>query len=256
MIRSNYGDDSIALVQWVFEAGLSALAQDIRVVYIETGWEAEAWHHRIELGEAHAKSCGFKVEKIQAQIPFNEAVKGRNSFPSSKFQWCSGLIKGLPFLDWLDGLDLRAQAIIAIAKRKAALPSKHPASIQMIPWVESCEFHQGRSVWHPLIDVSEVDRDALISRAGFLPLGHRSLECDPCVNSTLYDLSKLNQSRADIKKIEALEEELGQSFFSKRIQEVLKISLRWISRKSKPANSKDYLAKFYRGCGNHFGCGL
>jgi hypothetical protein len=228
IIRTNYGDDSIALTQWVFEAGLSAT-----VVYIDTGFAASLWNTRIALGEAHAKTCEFSPLRIVSKISFVDAVSGRGSFPSAKFQWCAGLLKGLPFLDWLETVDLEGEAIVLIAKRRSAAK----AHAHLPEWIERCEYHGERTVWHPLLDIDDSARDGLLDRAGFIPLRHRSLECEPCVNSSEEDLERL--AVTDKKRLLALEKA---------------VSVTWVHSPT-PVTEK-YLDLFYRGCGNHFGCGL
>lgn len=230
-IRTQYGDDSLALVQWAFEAGLSAT-----VVYVDTGFAAESWQTRIEQGEQHAKTCGFKTVRIVSPITFGDAVMGRGEFPSSKFQWCSALLKGLPFVDWLESVDPGGHGVVLIAKRAVAAL----AHADLPEWIEPCQFHGDRTVWHPMLSLNDADRDALLERAGFKPLGHRSLECEPCVNSTDTDLARFNQNQKDKQRLVKLEEDLGFA---------------WEWKPTLPIPEK-YLDLFYRGCGNHFGCGL
>lgn len=227
IIRSNYGDESIALTQWVFEAGLTA-----KVVYIDTGWAASSWAERIQLGEAHVKQCGFEVVSLVSPITFKDAVLGRGEFPTAELLWCTGLLKGLPFLDWLETVDLAGEYIILLAKRKDA--TTFHADLK--EWLEHCQYHGDRKVWHPMIEISNADRDALLARAGFLPLGHRSLECEPCVNSSCADLKRI--SSVDQQKQRALE---------------LIVNNAWALS---PPEVENYLDLFYRGCGNHFGCGM
>jgi len=227
VIHSNYGDESIALVQWAFEQGLNAT-----VVSIDTGWAAEAWQQRVQRGQRHAEDCGFQVERLISKITFSEAVLGRCAFPSSQFQWCTGLLKGLPFLDWLEAIDGAGDVIVLLAKRKTAAL----AHLTLKEWVEVCEYHGDRTVWHPLFDLPDDERDALLERAKFTPLGHRSLECEPCINSTAKDMARL--SIKDSQKLRSLEKEIGASWGTP------------------PKAPQKYLDLFYRSCGNHFGCGL
>lgn len=230
-IRTQYGDDSIALVQWVFEAGLSA-----QVVYIDTGWAATTWQDRIQRGEEHAKNCGFEVQRLLSEITFVDAVIGRQAFPSAKFQWCAGLLKGLVFLDYLERVDLQGSAVILLAKRKAATL----AHAKLLEWIDPCQYHGDRTVWHPMIEVSDVERNALLERAGFSPLGHRSLECEPCPNSTKADWKRMHAE--DRERLLSLEQDSGVLWGRDREQE--------------PEDPEQYLDLFYRGCGNQFGCGL
>lgn len=230
-IRTQYGDDSIALVQWVFEAGLSA-----QVVYVDTGWTAASWQDRIQQGEAHAQACGFEIQRLVSAIRFADAVIGRQAFPSAKFQWCAGLLKGLPFLDWLETVDLQGSAVILLAKRKAAAA----AHAKLSEWIDPCQYHGDRTVWHPMIALSDAERDKLLERAGFSPLGHRSLECEPCPNSTKADWKRM--CAKDRKRLLNLEQESGVVWAQDREQE--------------QEDPEQYLDLFYRGCGNQFGCGL
>lgn len=247
IIRTQYGDDSIALVQWAYEAGFT----QVQTAYVDTGWAASQWQTRIPLVEQHIQSCGFTPHTIVSKISFEAAVRGRGEFPSPQFQWCSALLKGLPFLDWLDKQDPRCQAIILIAKRKEAAT----AHSNLLEWIKRCEFHNDRTVWHPILNLSTPDRNALLNRAGFEPLNHRSLECHPCVNSTLSDFANLTES--DIQRTFHLESEMNTPMFTDP-NLGNSVGIRGLVKDAK-ANLKSYphyLDLFYRGCGNHFGCGV
>jgi len=257
VIRTNYGDDSIALIQWASELGLAP----VTVAYIDTHWAAARWSDRITQCEQYVNTrVGFKAIRICTQIRFEEAIRGRQEFPCSKFQWCASLLKGLPFLDWLDEWDPQCEAIILIAKRRVAATAH-----QTLPeWIESCEYHQGRKLWHPILKMNdEVCRDYL-ARAGFSPLGHRSLECDPCVNSTSSDIARMDA--VDIDKVQRIEESLNTTFFNRTAKEGLQepIGIREAVKQAQQELQSGecdtpiqrYLDLFYRGCGNPWGCGL
>jgi len=236
-IRTNYGDDAIALLQWLFEAGFTGTA-----VYVDTGFAAASWQERVVLGEAHARRLGFEVVHLHSKIPFSEAVLGRGSFPSVKFQWCTGLLKGLPFVDWLESVDKKGEGVILIAKRKASAL----AHATLNEWIPQCEFHGDRALWHPMIDVGDDERNSLLQRAGFTPLHHRSLECEPCVNSTCQDWQRIQT--VDAERLHALEVEVNVSWSEAPTATT--------ATTSSAPKTKTYLDLFYRGCGNHFGCGI
>ena len=196
-------------------------------------------------------------------------MKGRGEFPSPKFQWCLALLKGLPFLDWLEEWDPKCKAIIMIAKRKEAAL----AHAGIPEWIEKCEFHNHRSVWHAILNVGECERNTLLERAGFEPLNHRSLECEPCVNSSSEDLARLGPK--DYERIASLEQAISTTLFSEEIAITVKQAKYTVNKTGqltlsqpqlhKNCNKKEndthrsqtsYLDLFYRGCGNHFGCGL
>lgn len=231
VVRSHYGDESIALVQFLYETQADYnLFNKIIIVYIDTGWSAKTWPERVKAGEEHVRRCGFESIRLTAPASFEALVFERKSFPSSKFQWCAGFLKGLPLLSWLDKHDPAAQWSVAIAKRQALYR-------QVVPeYIESCEYHGERRVWHPMLNLSCEERDLLLSRAGFSPLNHRSLECEPCVNSHADDLK--NMLPADALKLTQLERRLGKALFP-----VIK----------QPAPGRQ---NFSMGCGDFFGCGL
>jgi 3'-phosphoadenosine 5'-phosphosulfate sulfotransferase (PAPS reductase)/FAD synthetase len=78
-------------------------------------------------------------------------------------------------------------------------------------YIESSERHGGRDVWCPLFAHSDEDRNALLARAGFEPLPHRSMECAPCINANRADLRALTE--VDIAKVEQLEARVGKTMF-------------------------------------------
>jgi hypothetical protein len=109
---------------------------------------------------------------------------------------------------------------------------------------------------HPLYAHTEADRDALLRRAGFEPLPHRSRECDPCVNANRADFRRL--ADADIAKAAALEAEIGRPMFRSAkhsgaagIQQVVERAK--YSRGQFDPRQEDL---FTAGCGSPFGCGL
>jgi 3'-phosphoadenosine 5'-phosphosulfate sulfotransferase (PAPS reductase)/FAD synthetase len=247
IIRTNYGDDSIALTQWAYEAGF----KNLRVVYTDTGFAAARFQERIHKGKEHIQRLGFEAVTITSKIRFDEAVLGRRAFPSHEIQWCTSFLKGLPFLEWLDSVDLNCEAVIMMAKRQSTVPN------QVIPeCIEHCEFHNERAVWHPLIEINDDERNALLERAGVTPLNHRSLECEPCVNSNVADLARMQPEEID--KLEALESELNTSLFSAEDfgAKGIRLQVKWAKENTTPQGKKGYHSLFYRGCGNHFGCGL
>ena len=48
VVFASYGNDSIALIQWVYERRL----KNVAVVYSDTGWAADWWPARVKKAEA------------------------------------------------------------------------------------------------------------------------------------------------------------------------------------------------------------
>lgn len=229
VVRTHYGDESIALVQYLSEFDTSTFERKI-VVSIDTGWASESWQTRIKQGEAHALSLGFEVVTLQSKPSFSDLIMDRKNFPSTKFQWCASFLKGIPLMSWLDEHDPEGEWHIAIAKRQALY------SFAIPEFIESCEYHGERRVWHPLLGLSQHERDALLAKAGFEALNHRSLECDPCINSHDVDLKRMAQH--DHEKLKKLELVVNQTMFP-------------VVKKASEGRQS-----FSMGCGDYFGCGL
>lgn len=220
------------------------------VVSIDTGWAGEGWAARVHAGEAFARTLGFQPLTLPSEWTFEQLITDRGNFPSQKFQWCAGLLKGVPLLQWLDQQDPENRWVVGIAKREALMRNSPKA------WIEECPYHGDRSVWHPVLTLDHTERDALLSRAGFSPLYPRSQECQPCVLCTGDEIRGLAQS--DIDKTARLENQLHNGIFppgkfgpGKKLPE----KVIWL-KKEMQAQARQGFDSFYRGCGDPFGCGL
>ena len=246
IISTSYGNDSKALIQYIYEQNI----KDVVCVYIDTGWASDSWIDEIEKGEELAKKCGFDTLRIKPEVQFEELMKMKKGFPNQRYQWCSGLLKGIPFLNWIDSVDPKAEFTVLVGKRREE--SKERASTP--EFIESSEYHGGRRLWHPLYLHDEAMRNELIERAGCEVLAHRSHECHPCVNANREDFKLMNHK--DVKKVMELELAVGKTMFrpkrhngAKGIVDVVE----WAKR-GKFIEGQDDM--FDLGCGSPFGCGL
>ena len=206
VISSSYGNDSVAMIQWAHEQSLA----DVHVVFIDTGWSSLGWPGRVEKAERWVQSLGFNPVRLTPEVQFQQLMRDRKGFPSQRYQWCSVHLKGVPFLDWIDEHDPQCLATVLIGKRRSESQERKDTP----EFVEASEYHGGRRVWHPLYLHSNEDRDALLHRAGFEPLPHRSMECSPCINANRADMRLLDER--DIAKVEQLEAEVGKTMFRPR----------------------------------------
>lgn len=247
VISSSYGNDSMALIQLAHELSLD----DVTVVYCNTGWAAPGWEDRVELGEALARGYGFNTVQVTS-MGMSDLVRHKKGWPSAQSQFCTGFLKGLPFLCWIDDVDLDCKSVVLIGKRRA----ESPARANTPEFIHASEYHGGRKVWHPLYLHSDEDRNSLLIRAGIEILDRRSDECSPCANANRKDLRALGPS--DIAKVRALEAETGQPMFraeqhggARGIDQVIHWA-KYSPGQYKPG--QDDL--FDAGCGSPFGCGL
>lgn len=203
IISSSYGNDSVAMIQWAHEQVL----QDVSVVFVDTGWAAPGWLDRVERMEQWANSLGFAVVHLKSPTKFEDLMVLKKGFPSQRYQWCSGTLKGLPFLTWIDEADTENKAIVMIGKRREESQERADTP----EFIEQSEYHGGRKIWHPLYLHTEAMRDDLILRAGHKVLPHRSKECSPCINANRDDMRQLTE--VDIVRVEALEAKVGKTMF-------------------------------------------
>jgi len=248
VLSVSYGNDSIAIIQWAHENKLP----DVTCCYIDTGWAGVGWTERVEAGERLASGYGFDVVRITPEVQFQELMQIKQAFPFQRAPWCSAMLKGIPYLNWLDGVDPEAKAVTLVGKRRAESEARKDTP----EFVSDSEYHGGRRLWHPLFKHTDRERDALIERSGLKPLPHRSLECDPCINANRADFRRL--SAFDVRKTEDLEALVGRTMFrpyrhngAKGIRQVIE----W-AKYSEGQFDPDQDDLFNEGCGSPFGCGL
>lgn len=201
--RCSYGNDSIAMLQLMREHGL----KDVTVVYSDTGWATPEWEERVQRGEAWVTSLGWTPVRLQS-VGFEAMVKGQTEagmFPTRIRKFCTKYLKIRPFLAWVKDADPDKRAIVCVGVRRAESDarSKTPAFLP--------EHDNGRHVWHPIVEFSDADRDALISRTPFEVLPHRSDECAICINGNRADLRRASEE--SIARVEALEAHVGRPMF-------------------------------------------
>lgn len=196
----SYGNDSIALIQWAHENNL----KDVTCLYSDTGWSADEWPARVARGEELAQRYGFKTVQTKSEGMVSLVMRKRG-WPGSggQGQFCTGELKVMPALKWLDehDPDKEATALTGVRRSESAHRSDAPEHI-----LES-ERHGGRELWQPLVRHTDEMRNALLARAGFEVLPHRSLECYPCINANIDDLRLLSAER--IALVDVTEKALG-----------------------------------------------
>lgn len=227
IIIANFGNGSIALIQWAIEHQLSPLM----VLSVDTGWQSEYWQQRITLAQQFLQRHQINHQHLNAQRAFEDCVKDRGSFPSKKFQWCAPFLKGLTLNATLDELDPLCEAVILLPKQKC-LSRSH----QNLVSGQLNELYNDRQIDYPLLEEPLEARDQLIGRAGFEVLNHPSQECFPCIHSTHADLQLM--STKDKHRLEMLEAAVNQKMLSDK--QLLQTAT---------------VESYDMGCGNIWGCG-
>lgn len=200
VIFASYGNDSIALIQWAIEHSLPY----VTVAYSDTGWAAPYWEERVARAELWANAAGFATARIRSDGML-AIIRRKKGWPRNGMQFCTQLLKIEPASIWLDQFDPRREAtcLVGVRREESAARAAWPM------WTEESVNHGGRSLWAPLVNATASERDALVGRAGFDVLPHRSMECFPCVNSSRADLRLLDEDR--IAHIERIESDMGMT---------------------------------------------
>lgn len=243
IIHSNFGNNSLALIQWAYEHNLA----DVTVCHIDTGWAANDWPEHVAHCEHFVHECGFAAVHLQPRVDFEQLMTIRNGFPAGKYQWCSLHLKGTTLLQWLNDVDPSTTAIILYGKRQC-----DSRQIDPIPeFIEASAHHGDRRVWHPLHAHTTEQRDALLARAGIRPLPHASHQCFPCINTPWNELQSIHE--ADIVKTEELEHDIAMPLFGHRVTSGA-TGIRQVVKRARIANDlADTDIRF--GCSAAFGCG-
>ncbi|MDQ2993531.1 MAG: phosphoadenosine phosphosulfate reductase family protein [Pseudomonadota bacterium] len=223
ILFGNYGNHTIALVQWAYEFGL----ENVTVVNIHTGWHAEHWPARVLSGKALCARYGFQTQELEAPESFTELTLERGRLPTAKFQWCTTFLKAMPLLAWLDEIDPSCNAIIQLGARRQDSRARYDLPAE----IDANDYYGGRCVKYPLVDHDNTNFKALIERSGQELLTTPSQECAPCIHSNPTNLSCQDQQRWRnlLKQIDATDTLVT------------------------PKNES--LEQFDRGCGSHYACG-
>lgn len=243
VISASYGNDSMALIRWAHENALP----DVTVAFCDTGWAAPGWFLRVEEGERLARSYGFRAVRLES-IGMEELVRTKKGWPGNGQQFCTAHLKGLPFLQWIDVVDVKMAATVLIGKRRAESEARKDTP----EFIEESEHHGGRRVWHPLFAHSDDERNALLVRAGVARLPHRSLECNPCVNANREDFLRLTDG--EIERVSALEVEIGKPMF--RPKRFAALGIHGVIRWAKDGRDRGNFESEQNDCAGLFGCGL
>jgi len=248
VISASYGNDSIAMIQWAYEN----LLFDVTVVYCDTGWAHPGWDKRVAEGEALARNYGFKTARIES-MGMAELVRMKKGWPGNGQQFCTIFLKGLPFLEWIDDVDQKGDAFVLVGKRREESLDRADTP----GYIDDSEYHGGRTLWHPLFMHTEKQRNALIHRAGFEVLPHRSRECEPCVNANRADFMLMGP--AQIERVNDLEVEIGKPMFRPKRFGAIGIFgvMTWARFGPQTKRMKEAEPDlFSTGCDGAYGCGL
>lgn len=195
---SSMGNDSIALIQWAAEKGLT----NVWVVHSDTGWAAEFWQERVDRAAEWVRQLGFHYVNLPSEGMLS-LVRRKKAWPRNGIQFCTQELKIKPAERWLEQVDPDAEAICLVGVRREESRARSTWPV----WTEESDKHGGRSLWSPLAPFNKAERDELIERSPFDVLDHPSAECWPCINANRSDIRRLSPERVEF--IAQIEDGLG-----------------------------------------------
>lgn len=162
----SWGNDSVALLQWLHEHNALTRFERALCVYMDTGWAAKDWMERVERAEALARSYGFEPHRAQS-IGFMPLARLKKAFPRNGMQFCTEELKIKPFVVFADAIDPDHEATIAVGIRREESEERS----QWPEHIENSERHGGRDAWFPLVRVAERERE---TNCSVVPASSRS----------------------------------------------------------------------------------
>jgi len=247
VISSSYGNDSMAMILWAAGKGL----QNVTVAYCDTGWASPEWPKRVEACEKIVASLGFRAVRLKS-VGMEALVRKKKGFPGNAQQFCTTYLKGAPFLEWIEDADPLGVAVVMVGKRRAESLKRRNTP----EFVVDSEYHGGRTLWHPLFLHSDEERDAILAFYGIEKLGHRSKECNPCVNANRGDFLRLTPG--EIERVNDVEVEVGKPMFRPKRFGALGIHgvVTWAKEGRNRGSVEEEEEENESGCDGHYGCGL
>jgi 3'-phosphoadenosine 5'-phosphosulfate sulfotransferase (PAPS reductase)/FAD synthetase len=190
-VFASYGNDSVALIQWAHERGLT----DVHVVYSDTGWAASWWPARVAQAERWVRSLGFTPHQTSSE-GMEGLVHRKKAWPrggGGKFQFCTDALKKEPARAWLAMHDPEGETTCLTGVRREESENRRDAPEH----VTASDDHGGRELWQPLVRHTQAMRDALVNKTPLPLLPFRSKECWPCVNVRKQELRLLDSEARD-----------------------------------------------------------
>jgi 3'-phosphoadenosine 5'-phosphosulfate sulfotransferase (PAPS reductase)/FAD synthetase len=197
------GNDSVALIQWAIDQGLS-----FDILYNDTGWAKDGWLERVN-GIAH-RTAPYGATVYRTISEGMEALVRRKKgwpMPASSMQFCTQALKEIPTKDFLEFHDPDYEVTCVNGVRREESRNRADAP----EYVLESDKHAGRELWSPLVRVLEPERDLLIVKFGMVVLPHQSDECWPCTCANKQDLERLSSDVQRVDKIEVVEIDMGHT---------------------------------------------
>jgi 3'-phosphoadenosine 5'-phosphosulfate sulfotransferase (PAPS reductase)/FAD synthetase len=229
-------DSQACLIKAVHDYG----AKNIQAVFCDTGWEHPLTYDHIQ---TTTKQLGVEliILKPEKYDGFIDMVCGRKRFPSTKRRFCTEILKSIPSIDYVLGLNDHSIVIQGIRKDESVSRSKMEEQCMYFKfYFESYGYDkQGKPKFHthrkndvfaycqkynsdvlrPIFNWTAQQTIDYIRDNGQLPnplyyQGFSRVGCFPCIMARHHEVKQIiNVSPETIELIKEKESEIGSTFF-------------------------------------------
>lgn len=234
IIIANYSIHSLALICWAKQN----LSDNFCVLSVDTGFAAASWNSYLATVFDWLTRENINYFHLNSENTFQELVLARKQFPSQKFSWCAGFLKGITLLNKIDELDANGDATILLSHRKDM-----SSVSQFLKNIDEEERYDYRPLSYPLLNHSYDDIRNLTKELPFEPTKH-SLECQPCIHLTQQFKILTKQ---DIEKVTDLEVKTNSFMFG---------DLPFDKLSDDFFTQKNLLEELSKACSWEYSCGL
>lgn len=203
IIIANYSIHSLALICWAID---NFEPEEFCILSVDTGFASSNWDKYLQKVFLWLNNKNVNYYHLKSENTFQKLVTARKQFPSQKFSWCAGFLKGITLLNKIDELDPDAKATILLSHRK----DLSKASI-LLKNKDEEERYDYRKLIYPLLDKKYNELDSLIKDLPFDPV-QRSCECQPCIHFTKNEFNTI--STDDKNKVIQLEQQINNHMFN------------------------------------------
>ncbi|MFQ5647582.1 MAG: phosphoadenosine phosphosulfate reductase family protein [bacterium] len=226
-------DSTAALIYLIKERRLPLF-----VVFCDTFNESPETYRYVDYISGLLEEWGYPpVIKLAGQYSFYDLAKKKQRFPSIKARFCTGMLKIVPKIRWIQEQNFETDPVITLGIRRDESVNRSKRH----EWEFSCQVYD-ELLWNPLVDWNVKQVFAIHKKYGVEPnpmykKGFKRVGCFPCVNCGRNELILMAKHYPErIEEIDRWEKELDSTYLAPRKKGVIcKIhtQIRWAKKDGK-----------------------
>ena len=212
----------------------------LHVVFCDTFNESPETYRYVDYISGLLEEWGHPpIIKLAGEYSFYSLAAKKQRFPSTKARFCTGMLKIVPKMRWIQDQEFKTDPIVVLGIRK---DESHARSKRQ-EWEFSNRVY-GQWLWSPIIDWNVKQVFAIHKKYGveinpMYKKGFKRVGCFPCVNCGRNELILLAKHYPErVEEIDRWEKELGSTYLAPRRKGVIwkiKEQIRWAKKDSQTA---------------------